>query len=216
MPEIFTNEREEFLAHFPVSPETLLRLERYAALLCEWNQKFNLIAGSTEPHIWRRHFLDCAQLIKFIPPESIVADLGSGAGLPGIVLSILGAKLHLIESTGKKANFLNLVVQELKLDAKVQQMRIESLHNLRVDVIVARALKPLPDLMKLAKPLMRKGSFLLSLKGQQIDAELTDSTKYWRFTYEKFPSLSDPSGTVLKISELALYDKTKYGRLAKR
>jgi 16S rRNA (guanine527-N7)-methyltransferase len=196
--------REEFLRHFPVSHETLEKLDRYAELLGEWNAKFNLIGEKSLPHIWRRHFLDCAQLIKFIPESArSIADLGSGAGLPGIVLSILGApQVHLIESTGKKANFLREVINELKLNAIVRQMRIESLHNIRFDVITARALKPLPQLLKLSKPLINKDSLCLFLKGQTVHSELTEACKLWKFGAEIFPSLSDASGQVLKICNL--------------
>ena len=108
----------------------------------------------------------------------------------------------LIESIGKKANFLRAVIEELKLDAKVLQIRIESIHNMKFDVITARALKPLPQLLKLAKPLMKKESICIFLKGQQLDVELTEAGKYWKFEYETFSSLSDRSGRVLKITNL--------------
>ncbi len=110
--EVDASSREEFFRHFPVSHETAVKLDRYVELLREWNAKFNLIADSTFPQIWRRHFLDSAQMMKHIPTTAAtLVDLGSGAGFPGIVLSILGfPKTHLIESIGKKANFLRTVV----------------------------------------------------------------------------------------------------------
>jgi 16S rRNA (guanine527-N7)-methyltransferase len=193
----------EFAALNDAPRGALLKLERYAELLAEWNQLFNLVSEASLPHIWRRHFLDSAQLAKYIPAGAHTADLGSGAGFPGLVLSILGIKhVHLIESIGKKARFLEAVVKELKLDAVVHNVRIESLHDMRFDVITARALKPLPHLLKLAKPLMKKESFCLFLKGKQLDIELTETAKYWRFGRETFSSLSDRSGCVLKISNL--------------
>jgi len=196
--------REEFFRHFPVSHETAGMLDRYVELLRDWNAKFNLIADSTFPQIWRRHFLDSAQMMKHIPPDAVtLVDLGSGAGFPGIVLSILGfPKTHLIESIGKKANFLRTVVEDLKLAADTHQVRIESLHGIKFDVITARALKPLPQLLKYAKPLMKKESLCLFLKGQQADVELTEAAKYWKFDSETFQSLSDSSGRVLKIRNL--------------
>ncbi len=211
MPEIDAADREEFLRHFPVSHETLEKFERYAALLKEWNAKFNLVADSTLPQIWRRHFLDSAQLIKYAPKDArTFADLGSGAGFPGIVLSLLGApKMYLIESTGKKAEFLRTVVSALDINAEVMQVRIEDLKNFGVDVVTARALKPLPELLALAKPLMRKTSMALFLKGQHLDVELTESTKYWRFENETFPSLSDPSGRILAVRGLERQPKAK-------
>lgn len=209
MPELDHAGREEFIRHFPVSHETLSKLDRYAELLAEWNQKFNLIAESTLPQIWRRHFLDSAQLIKFVPEEAkTIADLGSGAGFPGIVLSIISAhEVHLIESIGKKADFLSAVVSELKLNSVVRKIRVESLYNTQFDIITARALKPLPQLLKLSKPLMKKDSLCLFLKGQSVEVELTESRKYWKFDAETIPSLSDPSGRVLKIRNLQLSGK---------
>ena len=211
MPEIDATRCEEFLRHFPVSHETLEKLERYAALLTEWNAKFNLVADSTLPQIWRRHFLDSAQLMNFVPKGArTFADLGSGAGFPGIVLGILGAqKIYLIESTGKKAEFLRTVVSALDINAEILKTRIEDLKNFSVDIVTARALKPLPELLALAKPLMRKTSMAILLKGQHVDVELTESTKYWRFDCETFPSLSDSSGRILAIRNLERQPKAK-------
>ncbi|MGE3624303.1 MAG: 16S rRNA (guanine(527)-N(7))-methyltransferase RsmG [Bdellovibrionales bacterium] len=197
-------EKQEFIESQNVSRETIGKLERYAKMLGEWNLKFNLIAESTFPHIWRRHFLDSAQFRKLIPPEAVtIADLGSGAGLPGLVLSIMGVSgLHLIESIGKKARFLQAVIDDLKLDATVLHMRVESIHNMKFDVVTARALKPLPQLLKLANPLMHKDSLCVFLKGRQLKDELTEAGKYWKFNAETFQSLSDHSGSVLTIRNL--------------
>ena len=201
--------RNAFLRHFPVSRETLEKLDIYAQLLREWNDQFNLIASSTIPSLWLRHFLDSAQLIKFVPKmSSSLLDLGSGAGFPGLILSILGVKnVHLVESIGKKASFLRTVVNELGLDVTVHQDRIEAIRGLKTDTVTARALKPLPQLLSLAKPLTHKDSICLFLKGIQAEAELTEARKYWTFALEKHPSLSDPSGSVLKISNLKVLRK---------
>jgi 16S rRNA (guanine527-N7)-methyltransferase len=196
--------RAEFLRYFSVSHETLAKFDRYAELLGAWNARFNLIAESTLPCIWNRHFLDSAQLLKFIPADcNTIADLGSGAGFPGLALSIMSNfEIHLIESIGKKAEFLRAAIAELGLAAILHHQRIESLHNIKFDAVTARALKPLPQLLKLSKPLIKKNSLCLFLKGKQVDAELTESARYWRFDSEIFPSLSDPSGRVLKITHL--------------
>jgi len=196
--------RDAFFRHFPVPRETEEKLEIYARLLREWNEKFNLVASSTIPALWLRHFLDSAQLIKFIPKNSSsLSDLGSGAGFPGMVLAIMGVpSVHLIESIGKKANFLGVVAAELGLDVTVHNARTEDIRGLKTDLVTARALKPLPQLLSLAKPLTHKNSICLFLKGQQAEAELTEARKYWTFALEKHSSLSDPSGSVLKISDL--------------
>jgi 16S rRNA (guanine527-N7)-methyltransferase len=129
--------------------------------------------------------------------------MGSGAGFPGIVMSILGMpETHLIESTGKKADFLRVIINELGLNATIHQCRIENLRNHQFDVIAARALKSLPELMKLAKPLMKKESHGLFLKGKSLHDELTESARSWTFDYATSPSISDPSGTVLIIRSL--------------
>jgi 16S rRNA (guanine527-N7)-methyltransferase len=203
VPEFFESERAEFLRYFPVSHETLAKLDRYAELLGEGNAKFNLVSENSLAHVWQRHFFDSAQILKFIPKSAkTIADLGSGAGLPGIVLAIMGVRgVHLIESIGKKADFLRTITGALKLDAVVDHARIED-SQLKADVITARALKPLPELLKLAKPLMQKDSLCLLLKGQKLDVELTDSAKYWRFESETFSSLSDSSGKILIIRNL--------------
>ncbi|MFY9288254.1 MAG: 16S rRNA (guanine(527)-N(7))-methyltransferase RsmG [Alphaproteobacteria bacterium] len=199
-----STERDEFMDLISVSHETGAKFDRYAVLLAEWNQKFNLVAESTIPHIWKRHFLDSAQLFKHIPEGAQnIADMGSGAGFPGLVLSIMGApKIHLIESTGKKANFLRAVIEDLKLDAEVHQERAESIKNLKADVITARAMASLLDLLNLSNNLRNKHSFCLFPKGQNADAELTESAKYWRFDHEKIQSISDPSGSVLILKDI--------------
>lgn len=209
--------RAEFLKQFPVSHETLAKLDRYAELLAEWSRKFNLVAKSTLPDIWTRHFLDSAQLLKFIPAKAgNIADLGSGAGFPGLVLAIMGApQVDLIESTGKKADFLRIVADELKLNASVHQSRIEDIRGFRADVITARAVAPLKELIVLANPLMKKDSLCLFLKGRNADAELTESAKYWRFACEKHTSISDPSGSVLILTDLKFKHaspRTKFSR----
>lgn len=200
--------RDEFCELISVSRETLAKLDRYAELLTEWNQKFNLVASSTIPNIWKRHFLDSAQLHKYIPSGAqAIADLGAGAGFPGLVLAIMGCpKIYLIESIGKKAKFLQTVIDELQLNAIVRNERAETVKDLRIDVITARACASLNDLLNLSKPLVHKDSFYIFPKGQNVDVELTESRKYWTFTHQKIPSLSDNSGSVLILKEA----KAKY------
>jgi 16S rRNA (guanine527-N7)-methyltransferase len=184
--------------------EVLAKLDRYAELLAEWNQRFNLVAPSTIPHIWSRHFLDSCQLLPLIPEtHRILVDLGSGAGFPGLVLAILGvSEVHLVESTGKKAEFLRLVAKTLGLNAVIHQSRAENLRGLKADIITARALAPLNELLPLAVPLMKKDSLCLFLKGQKAEAELTEAKKSWMFDCTRTQSLSDSSGTILAIRNI--------------
>jgi 16S rRNA (guanine527-N7)-methyltransferase len=202
--ELILSEKEKFISLTGASHEALAKLDIYAELLVEWNQKFNLIAPSTVSHIWSRHFLDSAQLLPMIAKDGkTLADLGSGAGFPGLVLSIMGiGNVHLIESTGKKSDFLRAVIERLGLDAIVHQCRVEDLKGFKADILTARALAPLKDLLFLASPLAKKDSLLLFLKGQKADVELTESRKYWMFDCVKTESLSDPSGSILAIRNL--------------
>jgi 16S rRNA (guanine527-N7)-methyltransferase len=208
MAESAPSEREQFAELQNVSRETFSALDTYAGLLTEWNSRFNLVSESSIPHIWQRHFLDSAQLFPLIPDSArTLADIGSGAGFPGLVLAILakgqGRKLaiHLIESTGKKANFLREVSDKLGLGAIIHNARAESL-KLKADVVTARAVALLPELLKYAKPLIHKDSLCILLKGKSASDELTESKKYWTFACEKKPSISDVSGTVLIIRDL--------------
>lgn len=204
--------KTEFIKQFPVPRETIHRLESYADLLISWNERFNLVAASTLPQLWTRHFLDSAQLTAHIPSSaSSIADMGSGAGLPGLILAILcpQGEVHLIESTGKKADFLRLVATELALKVVVHQERIEAIRDLQVDIVTARALKALPELLSYAKPLLKKDSFCLFPKGKNADAELTAAKKYWTFACERHQSQSDSSGSILKISDIKILRSRK-------
>jgi 16S rRNA (guanine527-N7)-methyltransferase len=198
-----------FLEVFPVSHETAEKLTCYEMLLNEWNEKFNLVAASTLPLMWSRHFLDSAQLMSYIPDRVVsVADMGAGAGFPGIVLAILAQgtkrlmRFHEIESTGKKADFLQAVIDRLGLDVVIVRDRVENLRHLKVDLVTARALKALPELLKLANHLIHKDSICVFPKGKALSEELTHAEKYWTFDKEIHPSRSDESGSVLVLSNL--------------
>lgn len=198
------SQRDEFIEATGVSHETVRKLDRYAELLEEWNQKFNLVSSSTMPHVWKRHFLDSAQLAKFIPEKTThIADFGSGAGFPGLVLAMMsGAQVHLIESTGKKVVFLRHVIEELGLKTMVHQCRIEEIKDLKPDLVTSRALGSLSDLFKYCSRFLHPDLVCLFLKGKNVDSELTESEKNWTFRYKKTPSQSDDSGSVLIIRNL--------------
>jgi len=197
--------RARFLEKYPVPQETIHRLERYESMLIDWNQRHNLVAARTLSDVWIRHFLDSAQLFPLIksPETARLVDLGSGAGFPALVLSILGVgETHCFESTGKKARFLEEVARVLSLPVVVHNERIEAARPLRAHVVTARALAPLPDLLRLAKPFMRAETAALFLKGEKVEAELTAARKYWTFGVEKTCSLTSQNGTILHIFDL--------------
>ena len=196
-----------FAAAHHVDEARLAEVERYRVKLEAANRQMNLVGASTLDDFWRRHFLDSAQLIALAPDAPTWADIGSGAGLPGVVLAILlkgrpGARIHLVDSMAKRCRFLSEVVEALDLPAEVHCARAESL-SLAVDVVTARACAPLTRLLGFAWPLLRRGSRALFLKGAEVDSEIAEARKSWRFALATHPSLSDPRGRVLEISELA-------------
>jgi 16S rRNA (guanine527-N7)-methyltransferase len=197
------------LALVPVSRETADRLDRFVELLLERNRTTNLIARSTVPQVWTRHVADSMQLLE-LGQGRVWADLGSGAGFPGLVLACAlaereGHVMHLIESRDRKAAFLQDAAHLVGAPAVIHRGRIEDLVSEMpaVDVVTARALAPLPKLFGYVEPLVRKGAKALLMKGQDIETELTLAAKYWKIDAEIVPSKTDPSGRILIVSKLA-------------
>ncbi|MGI9499653.1 MAG: 16S rRNA (guanine(527)-N(7))-methyltransferase RsmG [Geminicoccaceae bacterium] len=196
---------EDFTAYIDVSRETLARLEAYLTLLKRWQGAINLVGPATLADPWRRHLLDSAQLMRHVPKEAgTIYDLGSGAGLPGVILAIMGkADVHLVESDQRKAQFLREVARSLNLGIDIHAQRIECLPSKCAGVVTARALAPLSRLLDLAVPLLRPDSICLFLKGRSASDELTEARKCWRMSLQSFPSLSDSSASVLKLRDIA-------------
>jgi 16S rRNA (guanine527-N7)-methyltransferase len=194
----------------PVSRETEKRLDVFVALLLSWQEKFNLVAESTLPLIWTRHVADSLQLVDHAPDALIWADYGSGAGFPGIPIACAladkpGVTVHLIESVGKKANFLREAVRETGIPAIVHQIRAENFgdsYGDKVDVVTARALSRLKILCDQTIPLIARGAIGLFNKGQDVDAELTEAAKYWTIDAKKMPSKTSPEGCILVVTGL--------------
>ncbi|CAO3408090.1 16S rRNA (guanine(527)-N(7))-methyltransferase RsmG [Azospirillum largimobile] len=187
-----------------VSRETLDRLIAYEGLLRKWQPKINLVGPSTLPDVWKRHFLDSAQLFPLLPEDTrVLVDLGSGAGFPGLVLAILGVpQVHLIESDVRKCAFLREVARVCEAPVTVHTKRIETVTGIEADVVTARALAPLADLFAWAHPFIGSRGKCLFLKGSALDDELTATTQYWTMDSERFDSRTDPSGTILRVSHL--------------
>jgi 16S rRNA (guanine527-N7)-methyltransferase len=200
-------EVEAWLDRLNVSRVSRPKLELYVNLLLTWQARINLIGPATAPVVWERHILDSLQLLPLMPEKTkVIAELGSGAGIPGLVLAIAaGYEAHLYESNGKKAAFLREAVRQCGATAHIHVMRIESLAdgvNLpNADCVVARALAPLSLLLEYAEPFLSKGAIGLFHKGQDVDAELTEATKYWKMKVSKHASLFDSRGTILEICE---------------
>jgi 16S rRNA (guanine527-N7)-methyltransferase len=209
---------EQFAARAAVSRETLARLKLYAGLLSEWNARHNLVSKASLQDMWRRHFWDSAQLAPLVPDSAkTLVDLGAGAGFPALVLAELfrertGFRTVLYESTAKKCRFLEEVRDRLALPAEIRNARIEDAQPEPFDVVTARACAPLPRLFVYAQAFWGKRTVGLFLKGQNVEAELTEARKSWRITSQRHPSQSDPSGVVLELREFDRVPQRSPGR----
>ncbi len=203
-------DRERALALTPVSRETSARLDRFIETLLDWQQRMNLIAPSTIPILWTRHIADSLQLLALAPTARVWADLGSGAGFPGLMIACAladtdGARVHLIESNGKKAAFLREAVRVTGAPAQIHTLRVlDFVENTLepIDVVTARALAPLPELLPMAYPLLKRGSLGVFPKGQDVGLELTEAAKCWNIQSELSQSLTDTRGRIVVVRGL--------------
>jgi 16S rRNA (guanine527-N7)-methyltransferase len=193
-----------FAALTGVSRETLARLEAYAELLKRWSGRINLVSRNTLGDLWRRHFLDSAQLLPFIPAKArSLVDLGSGAGLPGLVLAILGVPgVELIESDARKCVFLREAGRITNTPAKIVDSRIDMAKPHPADVVTARACAPLERLLPLAQRFIGANTLCLFLKGEHVEEELTVARRGWRMSAARHPSRADPRGVILKLEHI--------------
>ena len=182
---------EGFARLFPVSREALARLQAYADLLTQWSARTNLVGRATIADLWRRHMLDSAQLYPLVPDAArSLIDLGSGAGLPGLVLAILGVPdVELIEADSRKSAFL-------------RPCRIQALAPHPADVVTARACAPLDELLGFAERFIAPHTLCLFLKGERFQQELTEAHKRWTMCVSVEPSLSDRRGVILRLQQV--------------
>jgi 16S rRNA (guanine527-N7)-methyltransferase len=200
-------DKAEALALTPIRPETVARLDRYVALLLEWQAKTNLVAPSTLPHLWTRHIADSLQLLDLARSAKVWVDLGSGGGFPGVVLACALAdmsdtKVHLVERNAKKAAFLREAVRVTSAPATVHLAEIGDIVDRigsRVDCVTARALAPLHQLIGFAEPFVRDGAKALFPKGQDVEAELTEATKYWNIEPRLHSSRTGGHGWIVEL-----------------
>lgn len=201
--EQLSSDHLKFISKIDVSRETLQKLIIYHDLLIKWQQKINLISNSTLENIWKRHFLDSAQIFNLLSdPTKSIFDLGSGAGFPGMILSLMGApKISLLESDSRKAIFLSEVIRSTGASAKVVNERIESANDL-AHTIVSRACASLDKLLFYSYRLLEPKGECVFLKGKNTDQEIKEAQKNWLFHVEQIPSCVDSEGVILKISDL--------------
>jgi 16S rRNA (guanine527-N7)-methyltransferase len=208
-PSVLPSDKAAALALTPVSRETETRLDAYVDLLLQWQAKTNLVASSTLPNLWTRHISDSLQLLALAPSAKIWVDLGSGGGFPGVVLAcamaeLPGAAVHLIERNAKKAAFLREALRITGAAGTVHLADIgDSVDSVpgAVDCVTARAVAPLHQLVGFAEPLVEKGAKALFLKGQDVEAELTEATKYWKLMPRLHPSLTG-QGWIVELDRI--------------
>lgn len=196
----------DLAADLSVPRETLAKLEAYAALLVKWQKAKNLVSDTTIPDLWRRHFLDSAQLYPLIrtakgDSDFTFLDIGSGAGFPGLVLSIMGlGHAHMVESNGKKCSFMGQVSRETSARATIHNARIEALEPFSIDFITSRACAKVGQLLDWGRPFIGPNTEFWLLKGEGAEDELTEAMKAWKMGVDRFQSLSDDKGVILRLT----------------
>lgn len=188
-----------------VSRETLERLKIYVELLLKWQRAINLIGPGTIADVWGRHVLDCGQLMPHIPKDKApIVDIGSGAGLPGLILAIMGVPdITLVESDSRKCSFLREAARVTKTLVEIVESRVEHLENMAAGVITARALAPLTKLTELSQSVTTLNTIYLFLKGKDLKNELTHLKNNWTMKLEVHPSVTNPDGSILKMESVA-------------
>lgn len=195
-----------FQAQTGATPAQMADLETFIARLTEANAVMNLVGPDTLPDVWNRHIWDSAQLLEMAPEAKTWADLGAGAGFPGLVLAILlkdrpDSHVWLIDSLGKRCRFLQEVVDALSLRATVINGRAEE-QRVKVDTVTARAVAPMEKLLAYAQPYLQRGAQGLFLKGEKAEAELIEARKVWQFDSDLSVSRSDPRGRIVSVRSL--------------
>lgn len=196
---------KEFTRVTGIPAKDLERIEQFIELLGKWQKKINLIGAGTLKDVWRRHVLDSAQIAPHISKiDGKIADIGSGAGFPGIVLAIVTNKhIHLIESDARKCAFLSEAARVTEAPATIINGRVESVTETKFDVVMARAVASLGELIGLAAPILEPGGCCFFFKGQRVSDELTEALKHWKMFVTKIPSVTDPNAVILKLENVA-------------
>nr|WP_155568644.1 16S rRNA (guanine(527)-N(7))-methyltransferase RsmG [Commensalibacter melissae] len=178
-------------------------MEIYISLLQQWNKKINLVSQQGMDQVWKRHVYDSFQLIRYLDSSvKSIADLGSGGGFPGLILALsTDIPVILIESDKRKTIFLREVLRQTKTQATVLCQRIENVNAISVDVVTARALTSLTQLLEFSKNILNKNGYCLFLKGRSIDLEIEEAQKNWKINYKTFSSQTNADGVIVKINQ---------------
>lgn len=192
---------EAELERLNVSRETIARLQIYVDVLTKWQARINLVSAQSLPDIWHRHILDSLQLLAYLPesPKRIM-DIGSGAGLPGLLLAIATPhQVHLVESDQRKCAFLRTALREVGAEAEIHNARIETLGDMQMDILTARAVAPLDVLLNLTKAQHHTGLKCLFLKGKTLTSELTSLSDWPTINQRCHASITGNDGQVLEL-----------------
>ncbi len=213
-------------SRYSVSRETMARLDRFTAVLEAWNARLNLVSSQSIGHAWDRHILDSAQVLDPVRSRQQVrwADIGSGAGFPGLIVAILGSELipgldvTLFESNARKCAFLANVSRETSTPVRIVNARVEGVDPVdpgdsrsdsdNFDVVSARAVAELPELLRLAAGMLADGGVCLFPKGRSCDSEIRVARENWKFALTQWPSLTDPDARILEIGDIVRVTST--------
>ena len=197
-------EKKEIIKKFAINSDQEEIFNKYINILKNYNQHTNLVGKSTLINPWKNHILDSLQLLFHIKDKKkSIIDMGTGAGFPGVVLSVMGHQnIALVDSNQKKTRFLNLIKSNTGLNIDIFPERLEKLNNKKFDIITSRALAKVDQLISYSQKFIKKNSVLIFLKGKTVNDEILDATKIWKFEYQKHASLSDRGGNLLVIRNL--------------
>ena len=197
--------KEEILTKYPVLLRQEKNIQKYIDSIIQYNTHTNLVGKSTLTDPWSKHILDSLQIISFIKNKNhSILDMGTGAGLPGVVLSIAGYKnVSLVDSNGKKIKFLKTIKNNLGLNLNIISSRLEKLHDIKFDIITSRALAKLSILFGYSQNFVKKNTVLIFLKGKTVNEEIVEAKKNWKFKFQKHQSVSDSRGVILVIRRLS-------------
>ncbi len=196
--------KKEIISQFNLNKIQIEKIDFFIDSVVSYNKHTNLIGKSTVENFWNRHVLDCLQVTKYINNKKLkILDIGTGAGLPGLLLSVVGyQKVLMIDSVKKKTDFVKTIIKELSLSAKTLNKRIEKPPITQHDVIVSRAVAPLVRLLTYARMYSNKNTTSLFLKGRSVNNEIDIAMKKYSFSFTKFESLSSSDGCVLQIQKI--------------
>ena len=196
--------KNKIISYFHLNKSQIEKIEFFVAKIISYNQHTNLVGNSTIENFWDRHVLDCLQLSSYIFEKNLkILDMGTGAGLPGVLLSILGYKnVLMIDSVKKKTDFVKNIIKDLSLEARIQTKRIEKIPTVEKDIIVSRALAPLTKLLTYALLYSNKKTTSFFLKGRNVNNEIEMANKKFIFDFKVFESLSCGGGCVLQIKNI--------------